>query len=139
MSVDQATILVVDDEPAVLEAVRDGLAGQGYDVLTAESGEQAFQAADTHAKPIAVLLVDVVMPTMNGPEVAERMRSARPELKVVFMSGFSRDIVIVHGIKEGEPFVIKPFSLETLRRKIREVLEEPPSRPSLFARPSEPR
>ena len=87
--------------------MRDGLAGQGYDVLTAESGEQAFQAADTHAKPIAVLLVDVVMPTMNGPEVAERMRSARPELKVVFMSGFSRDIVIVHGIKEGEPFVIK--------------------------------
>jgi two-component system, cell cycle sensor histidine kinase and response regulator CckA len=136
MSVDQPTILVVDDEPAVLETVRDGLTDQGFKVLTAESGEKALQTVEAHAQPVAALVVDVVMPEMTGPEVAERMRAMRPEMKVLYMSGFSRDIVLIHGIKEGDPFVIKPFTLETLRRKIRELFEV---RPSPFARPSESR
>jgi two-component system cell cycle sensor histidine kinase/response regulator CckA len=126
------TILVVDDESVVLETVRDGLKSHGYKVLTAANAEAALQIAETHQGPITVLLVDVVMPGLNGPEVAERVHAIRPDTKVLFMSGFSNEIVMVHGIKEGDPFIIKPFSFETLRRKIHELLAV---RPSPFARP----
>ena len=138
MSLEVTTILVVDDESAVLETVRDGLTGHGYEVLTAVKGEAALQIAKTHHGPIAVVLVDAVMPGgFNGPEVVERIHVIRPDTKALFMSGFSNEIVMIHGIKEGDPFIIKPFSFETLRRKIHELLEVRPSRPSPFARPQQ--
>ena len=134
MSPGGATILVVDDEPAVLETVRDGLAAHGYQVLTAGGGDEAMQVAQAHQGPIALALVDVVMPGMSGPEVVQRLHATRPELKVLFMSGFSTEVVVVHGMDTGDPILVKPFSLDTLGRKVREILDYR----SPFARPPQP-
>jgi len=124
----------VDDEPAVLETVRDGLAAHGYQVLTAGGGDEAMQVAQAHQGPIALALVDVVMPGMSGPEVVQRLHATRPELKVLFMSGFSTEVVVVHGLDTGDPILVKPFSLDTLGRKVREILDYR----SPFARPPQP-
>jgi len=134
MSPGGATILVVDDEPVVLETVRDGLTVHGYQVLTAGSGDEALQVAQAHQGPIALALVDVIMPGMSGPEVAQRLHAARPDLKILFMSGFSTEVVVVHGLDTGDPLLVKPFSLDTLGRKVRESLEYR----SPFARPPQP-
>jgi two-component system, cell cycle sensor histidine kinase and response regulator CckA len=134
MSPAGATILVVDDEPTVLETVRDGLTAHGYQVLTAGSGEEALQVAQAHQGVIALALVDVVMPVMSGPEVAQRLHQARPDLKVLFMSGFSTEVVVVHGITAGEPLLVKPFSLESLARKVHELVDYR----SPFSRPPQP-
>jgi len=134
MSPSGTTILVVDDEPAVLETVRDGLAAHGYQVLTAGGGDEAMQVAQAHQGPIALALVDVVMPGMSGPEVVQRLHATRPELKVLFMSGFSTEVVVVHGLDTGDPILVKPFSLDTLGRKVREILDYR----SPFARPPQP-
>jgi DNA-binding response OmpR family regulator len=131
MSVAGATVLVVDDEPAVLDTVRDGLVAHGYQVLTAAGPDQAIQVAQAHAGTIALALIDVVMPGMSGPEVARRLHESRPDLKVLFMSGFSTEVVVVHGLTEGDPLLVKPFSLATLARKVHDVLDyrSPFSRP----------
>jgi two-component system, cell cycle sensor histidine kinase and response regulator CckA len=131
MSVAGATVLVVDDEPAVLDTVRDGLAAHGYQVLTAAGPDEAIQVAQAHAGTIALALIDVVMPGMSGPEVARRLHESRPDLKVLFMSGFSTEVVVVHGLTEGDPLLVKPFSLATLARKVHDVLDyrSPFSRP----------
>jgi DNA-binding response OmpR family regulator len=131
MSPPSATILVVDDELTVLDTVRDGLTAHGYQVLKASGGEEALQVAQTHPGTIALALVDVVMPTMSGPEVARRLNAARPDLKILFMSGFSTDVVVVHGLSAGDPLLVKPFSLESLARKVHEILDyrSPFSRP----------
>jgi DNA-binding response OmpR family regulator len=134
MSPGGATILVVDDEAVVLETVRDGLTAHGYQVLTAVGGDEAMQVAQAHQGPIALALVDVVMPGMSGPEVVQRLHAARPELKVLFMSGFSTEVVVVHGLDTGDPLLVKPFSLDTLSRKVREILDYR----SPFARPPRP-
>jgi len=134
MSPGGTTILVVDDEPAVLETVRDGLAAHGYQVLTAGGGDEAMQVAQAHQGPIVLALVDVVMPSMSGPEVVQRLHATRPELKVLFMSGFSTEVVVVHGLDTGDPILVKPFSLDTLGRKVREILDYR----SPFARPPQP-
>ena len=134
MSVAGATVLVVDDEPAVLETVRDGLAAHGYQVLTAAGPDEAVQVAQAHAGTIALALIDVVMPGMSGPQVAQRLHETRPDLKVLFMSGFSTEVVVVHGLTEGDPLLVKPFSLATLSRKVREILEYR----SPFSRPPQP-
>ncbi|HEY7539873.1 MAG TPA: response regulator [Methylomirabilota bacterium] len=134
MSPAGATILVVDDEPTVLETVRDGLTAHGYQVLTAGSGEEALQVAQAHQGVIALALVDVVMPAMGGPDVAQRLHQARPDLKVLFMSGFSTEVVVVHGITAGDPLLVKPFSLESLARKVHELVDYR----SPFSRPPQP-
>lgn len=134
MSPAGATILVVDDEPTVLETVRDGLMAHGYQVLTAGSGEEALQVAQAHQGVIALALVDVVMPVMSGPEVAQRLHQARPDLKIMFMSGFSTEVVVVHGITAGDPLLVKPFSLESLARKVHELVDYR----SPFSRPPQP-
>jgi two-component system, cell cycle sensor histidine kinase and response regulator CckA len=134
MSPGDATILVVDDEPVVLETVRDGLTAHGYQVLTAGGGEDALQMAQAHQGAIALALVDVVMPGMSGPEVAQRLHASRPDLKILFMSGFSTEVVVVHGLDGGDPLLVKPFSLNTLGRKVHEILDYR----SPFARPPQP-
>ena len=134
MSPAGATILVVDDEPTVLETVRDGLTAHGYQVLTAGSGEEALQVAQAHQGVIALALVDVVMPVMGGPDVAQRLHQARPDLKILFMSGFSTEVVVVHGITAGDPLLVKPFSLESLARKVHELVDYR----SPFSRPPQP-
>ena len=134
MSPAGATILVVDDEPTVLETVRDGLMAHGYEVLTAGGGEEALQVAQAHQGVIALALIDVVMPVMSGPDVAQRLHQARPDLKILFMSGFSTDVVVVHGITAGDPLLVKPFSLESLARKVHELVDYR----SPFSRPPQP-
>jgi two-component system, cell cycle sensor histidine kinase and response regulator CckA len=134
MSPAGATILVVDDEPTVLETVRDGLMAHGYEVLTAGSGEEALQVAKAHQGVIALALIDVVMPVMSGPDVAQRLHQARPDLKILFMSGFSTEVVVVHGITAGDPLLVKPFSLESLARKVHELVDYR----SPFSRPPQP-
>jgi DNA-binding response OmpR family regulator len=134
MSPGGATILVVDDEPVVLDTVRDGLTAHGYQVLSAASGNEALQVSQAHQGSIALALVDVIMPGMSGPEVAQRLHAARPDLKVLFMSGFSTEVVVVHGLGAGDPLLVKPFSLDTLGRKVHEILDYR----SPFSRPPQP-
>ena len=128
------TVLVVDDEPTVLSTVRDGLAAHGYRVLEALDGETALGIAGSHQGPIALLLVDVVMPGLSGPEVATRLHAIRPDTKVLFMSGFSTEVTVVHGVSAGDPLLVKPFSLDTLGRKVKEIVEHR----SPFSRPPQP-
>ena len=134
MSPGGATILVVDDEPVVLDTVRDGLTAHGYQVLTAANGDEALQVSQAHQGSIALALVDVIMPGMSGPEVAQRLHVARPDLKVLFMSGFSTEVVVVHGLDAGDPLLVKPFSLDTLGRKVHQILDYR----SPFSRPQQP-
>ena len=126
------TILLVEDEPAVRAIGRDLLEYNGYQVLEAEHGEAALRVAAGYPGPIHLLLSDVVMPTMGGREVAERLRVERPGIKILFVSGFTDDAIVRHGALEpGVSFLQKPFTLETLSRKVRDVLdttaEEPQS------------
>ena len=129
-----STILVVDDDSNLLEAVRDILQAHGYEVLTAISGEEAFRVAQADSRPIALLLADVVMPGLNGPDVAHRLRSTRPDMKVLFMSGFTSEVVFSRGLDPGDPFLVKPFRPDALVRKVQEVLDYR----SPFARRPEP-
>jgi DNA-binding response OmpR family regulator len=126
-----ATILVVDDEPVVLDTVQDGLTAHGYQVLRASGGDEALQVAQAHQGAIALALVDVVMPGVSGPEIAQRLHESRPDLKILFMSGFSTEVVVVHGLSAGGPLLVKPFSLDSLARKVSEILDyrSPFSRP----------
>ena len=127
-----STILVVDDDSNLLEAVREILQAHGYEVLKAISGEEALRAAQAHSGPIALLLADVVMPGLSGPDVAHRLRSTRPDTKVLFMSGFTNDVVFSRGLDPGDPFLVKPFRPDALVRKVQDVLRSP------FARRPEP-
>ena len=134
MTAGEKIVLVVDDEPTVLSTVRDGLTAHGYRVLEALDGETALAMAESHQGPIALLLVDVVMPGLSGPEVATRLHATRPDTKVLYMSGFSTEVTVVHGVSAGDPLLVKPFSLETLGRKVKEIVEHR----SPFSRPPQP-
>ncbi|MBW3534750.1 MAG: PAS domain S-box protein [Gemmatimonadetes bacterium] len=118
------TILLVEDEPMVRELARRALQARGYDVLTAQDGEAALAVLDDHDGSLHLLLTDVVMPRMGGREVAERIRRRVPGLKVIFMSGYTDDAVVRHGVlEESTPFLQKPFTPDELADKIREVLD----------------
>jgi CheY-like chemotaxis protein len=117
------TILVVDDDPWVLGLARDVLAGEGYRVLEAPSGEAALRLAEGHAAPINLLLTDVIMLQMTGRELAERLRPVRPEIKVIYMSAYTAEVMGQHGVIEADvPFIAKPFTPQYLLTKVREVL-----------------
>jgi len=95
----------------------------GYRVLAAESGMEAIKLAERWDQPIDLLLTDVVMPGMSGRELADRLAVKRPEMKVLYMSGYTNDAIVRHGVLEpGIFFLEKPFSQEALARKLREVL-----------------
>lgn len=126
------TILIADDAPDVLLLARDILKSKGYTVLTASDGEEALRVAEAHEGPIHALLADVVMPGLNGPELADRLTAARRETKVVFMSGYTTEVMDQYGIvRSGAPFVGKPFTPDVLGRKVRDALDyrSPFSRP----------
>lgn len=118
----QDTILVVDDDPEVLTLARDILAAEGYAVLGAPSGEDALRIAEGHAGLIRLLLTDVVMPGMNGRELADRLGAIRRETKVLFMSAFTIEHVADYGIFPGDPLITKPFTVIGLARKVRQLL-----------------
>jgi DNA-binding response OmpR family regulator len=119
--------LFVEDEQSVRELVREYLSGTGYYMLEASDGVQALKVAAAHPGPIHLLITDVVMPHLNGPELATQMGAARPNLKVLFISGYTDDTVFRHGVLEGDvAFLQKPFNLKALAHKIREVLSGQP-------------
>ena len=120
------TVLVAEDEPGVRGPVRRILTGQGYAVLEAADGAQALQVATDHPGPIDLLLTDVVMPVMGGAELAHRIRDARPEIRVLFMTAYSADAVASHGVLAPQSSLLqKPFTVQELVGRVRAVLEEP--------------
>ena len=118
------TIMVVEDEEGVLSLIRLALRAAGYKVLEAGDPERALAICSDHDGPVHLLLTDVVMPKMSGPKVAEQVAALRPDIKVLYMSGYTDDSIVHHGVlSEGLPFIQKPFSPMSLRKKIREVLD----------------
>lgn len=120
----QPAILVVDDEPSLVALVRTMLWRAGYSVFEAYSGEEALRVAAVDGRHIDVLLTDVMMPGMNGHELAGKMRAMRPGVKVLFMSGY-RDRVIAEstGVSAGiSPLLRKPFTQYALVTSVRELL-----------------
>jgi two-component system, cell cycle sensor histidine kinase and response regulator CckA len=118
------TVLLVEDEIGVRSLVRDVLGQHGYTVLEAEDVDDALRFCREHGGEIHLLLTDVVMPIMSGRELAERAADIRPELKVLYMSGYTDNVVIHHGVKAHETqFLQKPFTPRLLARKVREVLD----------------
>ena len=126
------TILVVDDEAQVRTLARDILLGAGYRVLEAEDGEQALLVAEDHQGAIHILLTDIMMPGINGKELADRFIGARPDAKAIFMSGRAAEVISDAGVLiPVDAFLAKPFTVERLLNKVRERLEyrSPFSRP----------
>jgi PAS domain S-box-containing protein len=120
------TVLVAEDEDAVRSMVREALEARGYRVLVARNGVEALEMARRYGDYIDLLLTDVVMPQMNGAELAQRLSHMRPGLRVLFVSGYTDDAVIRHGVLEARTaFLQKPFSLDVLARTVREVLDAP--------------
>jgi two-component system, cell cycle sensor histidine kinase and response regulator CckA len=118
-------VLVVEDEPALREVTRRTLAGNGYQVIVAASGQAAVEAA-TGAAGIDVLLTDVIMPGMQGREVAERIRTIHPRVRVLYMSGYTEGLLSSQGVLEpGINLIEKPFAEASLLAKMREVLSAP--------------
>ena len=118
------TILVVEDEAAVRALVARALREAGYTVLEAANGAVAEDVAREHAGELALLLADVVMPGISGRELADNLRSLRPGLLVLFMSGYTEDIVVRQGVQRAEvPFLAKPFTPSELLRAVRGVLD----------------
>jgi PAS domain S-box-containing protein len=117
------TLLVVEDEEGVRVLVRDYLRMNGYTVLEAGDGEEALRLAGEHSGAISLMITDVIMPGMNGRELAERMALLRPNMKVLYISGYAETAVYRKGVLEqGAPFLQKPFGPPDLGRKVRDVL-----------------
>ncbi|MGH7255609.1 MAG: response regulator, partial [Nitrospirales bacterium] len=123
------TVLLVEDEERVRELVSDTLEQYGYTVLVAEDPYHALRLNAQHKEPIHLLVTDVVMPGMSGKEVADRVGETRPEVRVLYMSGYTEDAIVHHGVLEpGVMLLPKPFPSETLVRKVRDVLDMPEER-----------
>ena len=120
------TILLVEDEPGILSMTRMMLELCGYHVLTAATPGEAFRQAETFPGEIHLLMTDVVMPEMNGRELARQLSTRQPRLKRLFMSGYPADVIVHHGVLEqGVNFIQKPFSAKDLAAKVREALGDP--------------
>ena len=118
------TILLVEDEEAVRAVVRTILERHGYHVLEAQSGGDALIVCEHHLGKIDVLLTDVVMPHMSGRELAGRLGPLRPEMKVLYMSGYIDDSVVRHGVLDSSvAFLQKPVTPQTLTQKLRAVID----------------
>src|SRR6266851_3828394 len=120
------TILVVEDEEVIRNLVQKVLKANGYTVLVAGTGSDAERVAGAHAGPIHLLMTDVVLPGLNGREVARRLVAQRAGIRVLFLSGYTDDAIVHHGVLDpGVAFLQKPFSPAVLGRKVREVLDSP--------------
>ena len=119
------TVLVAEDDPAVRLLARLALQRSGYQVLEAGNSQEALVIAQTYANRIHLLLSDVIMPESAGAPLIERLRSSRPDLRVLYMSGYTDDAIIHHGVlDEGTAFLPKPFTPHSLAQKVREVLDQ---------------
>jgi len=117
------TVLLVEDEESVRSLTREFLEMLGYTVLEAGTPGEALLIAERHIAVIDLLLTDVIMPQMSGRTLASQIAAERPETRIVFMSGYTDDAIVQHGVLEpGTHFIEKPFTLQRLAVKLREVL-----------------
>jgi PAS domain S-box-containing protein len=120
------TILLIEDEEMVRNLAVNILQERGYRVLAALNGEEAIEFAESHAGAIDMMITDVVMPRMNGKQIAERVSNFRPGIPVLYMSGYTDEAIVHHGVIEaGTNFIEKPFTSGGLASKIREILDKP--------------
>ena len=118
------TVLLAEDEPRLRNLVCEALQRQGYTVLVARDGAEAMRLSEQYLGPIHILLSDVVMPGMSGRQLADRLAPVRPEIRVVYMSGHDEATILRYGVsRPGTVFLQKPFTLETLARKLREAVD----------------
>lgn len=118
------TLLLVEDEPALLRIARRMLEGEGYQVLAAASPDEALEIAQTHPSPIDVLVTDVIMPSMNGRDLTACVQRFRPTIVSVYMSGYPADVIASQGgLETGVFFVQKPFAIATLLKTVREAIQ----------------
>jgi two-component system cell cycle sensor histidine kinase/response regulator CckA len=117
------TILLVEDEEGVRELAQEILEAEGYKVLVASGPEEALLTVERHDATIHLLVTDVVMPQASGPELVERLQAVRPDVRVLYMSGYADAAIVQHGeLDAGLPFIQKPFTPSALTRKVREAL-----------------
>lgn len=117
------TVLMVDDETAIIETGQRILEHLGYKVLTAVTPAEALHLAKKHTGEIHLLITDVIMPEMTGRDLSEQLRSLCPDLKSLFISGYTSDVIADHGVlEEGVHFIQKPFTIRELSAKIRQVM-----------------
>ena len=118
------TILIVEDDDKVRNLACEILEPQGYTILEAQNGIEALRVSEGYRDQIHLMITDVVMPGMGGREIEERLRPLRPDMKVIYMSGYTDNAILHHGVLSPEiEFLQKPISSETLKRKVREVLD----------------
>jgi CheY-like chemotaxis protein len=121
----EKSVLVVEDEESIRRLATEILGRYGYAVFTAGDGEEALRIATSHEGEIDLLLTDVIMPGMGGPELFERIRQLRPGIKVLYVSGYTNDAIVHQGVLDpGIAFLQKPYSPTSLVRKVKDVLEE---------------
>ena len=119
------TVLVVEDEPALLTMTKSMLEQSGYHVLTAATPSKAIELAEENASEISMVITDVVMPEMNGWDLAKRLQSLYPTMKFIFMSGYTADVIAHSGVLDaGVNFITKPFSMKVLAVKVRDAIRE---------------
>jgi two-component system cell cycle sensor histidine kinase/response regulator CckA len=116
------TVLLVEDEDSVRQLVRETLESRGYRVLEAANGNAALTLAAAHADPIHLLITDVVMPGLSGHELVQQLQPTRPDLKVLYLSGYAQDAFTPGTSEAQKSFLQKPFTLQSLTRKVREIL-----------------
>jgi len=122
------TVLLVEDDDAVRALAAEILTQQGYTVLEAKNGPEALRLCQGHSGPLDLLATDVVMPRMSGLRLADRLRAVRPQVKVLFISGYPDEALGEHGVQASDIVLLqKPFAPATLSRKVREVLDRPVS------------
>jgi PAS domain S-box-containing protein len=127
-STQNETILLVEDALRVRAVVREILEMNGYHVLEARHGAEAIEISERHRGPIHLMVTDVVMPQMSGRELAQRLLPVRPDLRVLYMSGYTDDAIVRHGVLgAGMAFLSKPFTPDALAVKVRELLDSPPA------------
>jgi CheY-like chemotaxis protein len=121
------TVLLVEDEPEVRDLAREILEGSGYHVLQACDAQDAVLMAERHAGPIHLLLTDVIMPRQSGRALVERLRPLRPEMQVLYMSGYTNEAIVRHGVLDPDTqFIQKPFTPAGLGHKVRAAIDGAP-------------
>jgi two-component system, cell cycle sensor histidine kinase and response regulator CckA len=119
------TVMVVEDDRMIMKVIKKVLVSCGYSVLFAADGNEALRVSEDHNAPIHLLLTDVIMPGMGGRELMNRLGRKRPDMKVLFMSGYTDNAIVHHGVLEkGLSFIQKPFASGSLKKKVREVLDK---------------
>jgi CheY-like chemotaxis protein len=119
------TVLLVEDADALRVMIREVLEGAGYAIIEASSPGEALKKADAHGGPLHLLLTDVILPGMSGRDLASGLETLRPEMRLVYMSGYTDEAIGHHGVlEEGTHFLQKPFTADALLRKLRDVLDE---------------